>query len=144
VATVRKSTEVRAEPSAVLAVLLDVEAYADWEREVRSVTVHERDEQGRPRSTTLRVGTGRIGGYYTVAYDYPDASTVVYRLTDSDLMSRHEARFSAVASRPGSTRFEVQMDLALRLPMPRILLDRWVTRSVDNLLTNVRARAERG
>jgi ribosome-associated toxin RatA of RatAB toxin-antitoxin module len=138
----RRSIEVAASADTVLDFIIDVEGYPRWQKEVDSVTVHDTDDQGRPLSVTVRIKALGFSGFYTVAYSYPDDSTCEYHLTDGDMMSRHDARFTVVETRPGRTTFTVEMDLALRWPLPRPVVNRLARNGVNEVLDAVKRQAE--
>lgn len=139
-----RSIEVAAEPEAILRVVRDVTTYPDWQREIRSVEVASRDERGRPLRITVGVHAVGRGGWYTVDYAYPAEHVVAYHLVESDLMTRNDARFTVVAAGAGRSRLTVEMDLALRWPLPRAIVDRLVHRGVTDMLARVKDRAENG
>lgn len=137
------SVDVRAEPERVLAVVLDLGAYPEWQKDIRRVDGVTEDDLGRPLRATMHVAAMGFRGHYTVEYGYPDATSIEYHLVESDMMSRHDARFDARARPDGTTRLTVTMDLALVWPLPRLVVDRLVKRGVDTALVAVAARARR-
>jgi ribosome-associated toxin RatA of RatAB toxin-antitoxin module len=142
VAATSRSVDVPAEPGRVLAVVLDLAEYPQWQKDIRNVEVLTSDERGRPQRATMSIAAMGFRGHYTVDYSYPSDTTVEYHLVESDMMSRNDARFDAVAGTDGTTRLTVTMDLALVWPMPRPVVDRLVKRGVENALAAIAARAQ--
>lgn len=138
---ISRSIEVRASARAVLAVILDVASYPDWQREVHRAVVDETDEDGRPALTTITIRAVGQSGQYTVRYVYPAEHVVEYHLVRSTMMTRHDARF-AVRERDGRCELTVAMDLALKWPLPTLVLDRLVAQGVRNMLRSVKRQAE--
>lgn len=136
-----RSVDVRAEPGRILAVVLDLAAYPEWQKDIRRVDVLTRDDRGRPLRATMSVASMGFRGHYTVDYAYPSETTVEYHLVESDMMSRNDARFDAVPRPDGRTRLTVTMDLALAWPLPRLVVDRLVERGVEGALAAIAARA---
>ena len=62
--------EVSAEPQHVYEVALDLEAYPDWTGGVKSVTITEQDEYGRPTQADFIVDGMVKELSYTLDYDY--------------------------------------------------------------------------
>ena len=64
---------VTASPERCFAVVADIERYPEWAADIKDVTVHERDEQGRPTLVTFRAAAFGRSTSYTLAYDYSQA-----------------------------------------------------------------------
>ncbi len=62
--------EVSAEPQHVYEVALDLEAYPEWAGGVRSVSIVEQDEYGRPHTADFVVDGMVKEISYTLVYDY--------------------------------------------------------------------------
>lgn len=140
--SISRSIEISAPPQTVLGIILDVEAYPDWQREVHSVEVHATDDQGRPQQTTVTIRAVGQRGSYTVQYEYPSAEVVAYHLVGGDMMTRHDATFAVSDKGGGRTQFTVDMDLALVWPLPRLLVDQLIRKGVTDMLKRVKAQAE--
>jgi hypothetical protein len=140
---VRDSIRVAATPEAVLAILLDVDGYPNWQSEVDHVEILDCDEAGRPLRTRIWIkALGRLGSY-TVAYDYPSPDEVTYHLVEGDMMSRHDAAFR-VRSADGGTELVAELDLALKWPLPGMLVGVLARKGVQDMLISVKGLAEAG
>ena len=138
---VRDSIRIGADPQAVLAILLDVDGYPRWQSEVDHVDVLDADDSGRPLLTKVWINAlGRLGNY-TVAYDYPSPAEMSYHLVEGDMMSRHDASFR-VASKDGGTELTVELDLALKWPLPAMVVGMLARKGVGEMLTAVKGLAE--
>jgi ribosome-associated toxin RatA of RatAB toxin-antitoxin module len=140
---VRNSIRVAAEADAVLAIVLDVEGYPSWQAEVDHADVLEADASGRPLRTRIWINALGRAGNYTVAYEYPAPNEVRYHLVEGDMMSRHDARFH-VTPVDGEVEFTVELDLALKWPLPAMLVGVLARKGVSEMLTAVKELAERG
>jgi ribosome-associated toxin RatA of RatAB toxin-antitoxin module len=141
VTAIRRGVDIAAAPSAVMAVLLDVEEYPAWQREISQVEVHERDDHGRPLVATTHIKAVGRAGSYTVRYSYPSPNEMTYQLVRADMMSRHDAQF-AVAGDHAGCRLDVAIDLDLKWPVPAVLLTTLVGKGVGNMLDAVKRQAE--
>lgn len=138
---VHRSTRVSAPAAAVMAVLLDVTDYPTWQREVARVEVHESDAEGRPLVATTWIRALGRAGSYTVRYEYPSPTELRYHLVEADMMSRHDARFTAT-DRDGGCELDVELDIALKWPVPGPIVATFMGRGVTDMLRAVRERAE--
>jgi hypothetical protein len=138
---VRDAIRVAASPGTVLAILLDVDGYPNWQSEVDHVEILDRDELGRPLLTRIWIkALGKVGNY-TVVYDYPSPDEMTYHLVEGDMMSRHDATFQ-VRSVDGGTELVAELDLALKWPLPAMLVGVLARKGVQDMLTSVKGLAE--
>lgn len=139
--SISRSAEIAAPPAAVMAVLLDMEAYPDWQPEVAHVEVHERDDDGRAALATTSIKAVGRAGTYTVRYSYPSPTEMTYKLVRADMMSRHDGRFVVLGTGTGC-RLDVAIDLDLKWPVPSVLLGTLVGKGVGDMLDAVTRLAE--
>lgn len=137
-----KSVEIAATPQQVLDVLLDVETYADWQKEVQQVEVVAKDDLGRPARTTVHVKAMGQSSSYTVEYDYPSDGVVEYHLVEGELMTKNDARFTTVDKGDGTTELTVEMDLALVWALPAVVTKQMIVKGIKDMCKGVKARAE--
>lgn len=138
---VRGSIRIGAKPEAVRAILLDVNGYPNWQSEVDHVDILDADESGRPLRTKVWIkALGRLGNY-TVAYDYSSPVEIAYHLVEGDMMSRHDASFQ-VASKNGETELAVELDLALKWPLPAMVVGALARKGLGDMLSAVKRLAE--
>lgn len=102
-------------------VATDVASYPDWARGVTTVTVVDRDEQGRVSQALFEVEAIGRSARYELAYDYSDAPRKLsWSLVDGDLMTALDGAYTFEDSvdLPGGTdvRYELTIDLAVPLP----------------------------
>ena len=104
-----------------LGVVLDFEAYPEWARDLKQVTIVERDDDGRGRLVEFRAAAMGQSFKYVLSYDYSDLPTSFSWVLDSGEKLRQL---------DGSYRFEpdgdgtrVHYDLAvdLSIPLPGII-----------------------
>lgn len=138
---VRDAIRVAADADSVLAILLDVEGYPAWQAEVDHADVLEADADGRPLLTRIWIKALGRAGNYTVAYEYPSATQVRYHLVEGDMMSRHDASFQ-LTPRGTDVELAVELDLALKWPLPAMLVGRLARKGVRDMLAAVKELAE--
>ena len=64
-----------ASPEQCLVVVLDFERYSEWARDVKQVTILERDAEGRGERVEFRAAGLGKSFRYTLAYDYSELPT---------------------------------------------------------------------
>lgn len=60
-------------PERCFAIAADIERYPEWAADIKEVTVHDRDAEGRPLLVTFRAAAFGRSTSYTLAYDFADA-----------------------------------------------------------------------
>lgn len=109
--------EVSAEPQHVYEVALDLEAYPDWAGGVRSVTITEEDEHGRPSQADFVVDGMVKEISYTLVYDFDfDNGFAWHAIPNSDIRSL-EGRYEFNAIEGGSeVVYALKVDPAFTVP----------------------------
>ena len=99
-------TSVSAPPERCFAVVADIEHYPEWAADIKEVTVHDRDGQGRPLEVTFRTAAFGRSTSYTLAYDYAEAPRALsWKLTRGDITSKLDGSYvfeAATAAAPTS------------------------------------------
>ncbi len=139
---VSKSLAVSAPAETILAIVLDVEAYPEWQKEVQKAVIEERDDQGRPARATMSVSAMGQEASYTVVYDYPNDKTVQYHLVEGDTMTKNDATFAVSDGQDGASELTVEMDLALTWNLPEFMITQVTLKGVKDMLRGIKKQAE--
>ena len=105
-----------------LAVVLDFESYPSWARDLKQVTITERDADGRGRLVEFRAAAMGQSFKYVLAYDYAEPARVVLvgaRLTARSCASS-TARYRFEPEDDG-TRVHYDLVVDLSIPLPGII-----------------------
>ena len=141
-----QTTDVAAGAPAAYAVVADLERYPDWQEFLRSVTVRERDAEGRAAlieaQADAKVTTLRL----VLRCTYEPGRRVTWRSEGGDVKSLTGA-FDVQERVPGGARVTFRLDvdpgrrigLLLRGPVA----DRVRDRALDGMLTDLRRRLDR-
>jgi uncharacterized membrane protein len=124
------------------AVVTDFDNYADWVGDIKSVTVLERDAQGRGTRVTFRAGAFGRSTSYTLAYDYSDApKRLTWVQAAGDITSRLDGdyRFTDV---DGGTDVTYNLLVELKVPLPGFVKQRAAARIIGIALRELKARVE--
>ena len=135
---------VAAPPELCFEVADDIERYPEWAADIKEVTVHERDEQGRPSLVSFRAAAfGRSTSLTlpTTTARRPAPCRGGSPRATSRPGTRRPLR---VRSRRGTARTEItyHLEVELRVPIPGFIRMRAQSRIVSTALRELRARVE--
>lgn len=134
---------VAAPPELCFQVADDIERYPEWAADIKEVTVHERDEQGRPSLVSFRAAAFGRSTSLTLAYDHRDAPNgLSWRLTKGDITTRYDGRYEFSPIGDGRTEITYHLEVELRVPIPGFIRMRAQSRIVSTALRELRARIE--
>jgi hypothetical protein len=142
---------IQASPQRCFDVAADLERYAEWAADIKSVTVIERDSSGRPIEVRFRAAAFGRSTSYTLRYDYSEAPKVLsWVQVGGDLTSKLDGSYvfadSVATDQSGEQRpvTEVTYHLVveLKLPIPGFIKRRAEGRIVHTALRELKAQAE--
>jgi hypothetical protein len=139
-----QSTTIAAEPDAVWAVVLDIDRYPEWAKDVKQATVLQRDDSGRPLEVEFRAAAIGRSAHYTLYYDWSDYPTrVSWKLEKGDIVRAVDGSyvFTASTTMPGGTDVVYDLAIELQVPLPAFVKRRAEVR-ILNTLKELKARAE--
>ncbi len=135
-------TNVAASPARCFAIAADIERYPEWARDIKEVTVHERDQEGRPTLVSFRAAAFGRSTSYTLAYDYLQAPRVfAWRLTQGDITAKLDGTYVFDPIDAG-TEVTYHLEVELRVPIPGFIKLRAQSRIMSTALRDLKARAE--
>jgi len=109
---------VDASPARCYEVATDFERYSEWARDVKSVTVHERDDQGRATKVEYRAAAIGKSITYTLAYGYTDApGSFSWSLIEGDMLRQLDGTYRFEPDDDG-TRVHYDLTVDLSAPLP--------------------------
>jgi ribosome-associated toxin RatA of RatAB toxin-antitoxin module len=134
---------VAASPERCFDVVTDIEQYPSWAADIKEVTVHERDSDGRPVLVTFRAAAFGRSTSYTLAYDYTGAPTrVSWHLTKGDITTKLDGRYEFDPADGGGTEITYHLEVELRVPIPGFIKMRAQSRIMSTALRELKARVE--
>ena len=134
---------VTATPERCFAVSSDIGAYPQWAADIKEVTVHDRDEEGRPQLVTFRAAAFGRSTSYTLAYDYSQAPTVLsWVQTRGDITSKLDGQYVFEPSSSGGTEVTYHLEVEMKVPLPGFIKMRAQSRIMAIALRELRARVE--
>ncbi len=136
------SLVVQAPVEAVLRVIADVQAYPEWNSEIKSVRVEERGPDGRPRRAVFNLSSSGLTDEYALDYDW-SAEGVRWRLAQpSTLQKSQEGSYTLSATGDGRTEVRYDLRIDARLPMIGPMRRKIEKRIVEAALSELKRRVE--
>lgn len=142
--SVHEHTTIEAPPDAVLAVLLDVETYPDWARNLKEATVLTRDGAGRAHEVRFRAAGMGYSSSYTLAYDHSTPNRLAWVLVEGDHTRRLDGSYQLSDRGDGTTEVDYELAVDLKVPLPGFIKRRTEHKITHTALRELKARVEGG
>jgi ribosome-associated toxin RatA of RatAB toxin-antitoxin module len=134
---------VTASPERCFAVSSDIDAYPEWAADIKEVTVHDRDDEGRPTLVTFRAAAFGRSTSYTLAYDYREAPRVLSWIqTRGDITAKLDGQYVFEPSPDGGTAVTYHLEVEMKVPLPGFIKMRAQSRIMSIALRDLKARVE--
>ena len=134
-----------ASPQRIWEDLTDFDDYPSWAHDLKSVTVVERDDEGRPRDVAFRAAAMGRSTSYTLRYDYDRAPDVLaWRLVKGDITRKLDGSYELrpLDDSPGRTEVTYHLAVDLLVPLPGFVKRRAEARIVHTALRQLRSHLE--
>jgi len=124
-------------------VAVEVDRYPDWAGDVKSVTVDERDEAGRPARATFTVGSFGLSSTYTVEYEYDEPRSFRWHLVQSHEMRRLDGEYRFDDRGDGTVEVTYTLTVDLKIPVIGMIKRKAEKTIISHALDGLRKEAER-
>lgn len=115
--TATETIFIDAPPERVWAIAVDIARYPEWARDIKDVTIHTTDAEGRASEVEFRASALGRSTHYTLIYDYADApNRLGWQMLSGDIERSIDGAFVFIPTADGGT--EVRYDLAIDLVVP--------------------------
>jgi uncharacterized membrane protein len=134
-----------ASPQRIWEVLTDFDDYPSWAHDLKSATVVDRDDEGRPRDVAFRAAAMGRSTSYTLRYDYDQAPEVLaWRLVKGDITRKLDGSYELrpLDDTPGRTEVTYHLAVDLLVPLPGFVKRRAEARIVHTALRQLRSHLE--
>ncbi len=138
---VSKTVEVNADANTILAIVVDFEAYPEWNDEVKAVYILARYDDGRPSQLRLDTLVADHEHTYIQAVYYPSPTQIQTVMQQGELFSKQHQLFSVVEMGPSSL-LTVDLDVEVTLPVPAMMVKKLASDVLEHLAANLKARSE--
>jgi len=140
--TATEFTTIEASPSHVWDIVVDIERYPEWARDVKEAVIVERDDQGRPAKVEFRASALGRSTHYTLEYDYAEAPGVLaWKMVKGDIQRSITGAYHFSPSADGGTDVRYDLVIELVVPMPGFVKRRAEVR-ILNTLKELKVRSE--
>lgn len=141
----QSETTIAADPTEVLDIIADFEAYPQWADQVKQITVVSEDADGWPKEVEFVLDAGVIKDTYILAYDWDviEAGTgvVSWHLVKSTMLKAMNGSYDLSAGGDGTTVvYSLNVDLAV--PVIGMLRRKAEKMIIDTALKGLKKRAE--
>lgn len=136
---------IAAPPRELFDVVTDFDNYTDWIRDLKSVEVLARDDEGRGVEVRFRAAAMGRSTSYTLRYDYRDAPrSLPWKLVQGDIMRRLDGayEFLPVPDDPDRTDVVYHLEVELIVPFPGFVKRRAESKIMHNALRELKAHVE--
>ena len=134
---------IRGTPEDCFTVLTEFEHYPDWAADIKTVTIDERDRDGRAALVTFRAAAFGRSTSYTLAYDYAEAPHVLaWKLTQGDITTKLDGSYVFDPGDGGGTEVTYHLEAELRVPIPGFIKMRATSRIMATAMRELKARVE--
>jgi len=142
--SVREQMTVEAPIGDVLDVLLAIERYPEWARDLKEAEVLARDDEGRVSEARFRAAGFGYSTQYTLAYDHSTPGRLAWRLTKGDVTRKLDGHYELVDNGDHTTDVTYELEAELVLPIPGFVKRRTTHKITHTALRELRARVEGG
>ncbi len=133
---------VAASPERCFAVSSDIDAYPQWAGDIKEVTVHDRDDQGRPLLVTFRAAAFGRSTSYTLAYDFSEAPrSLSWVQTRGDITAKLDGSYLFEPA-DGGTEVTYRLEVEMKVPLPGFIKMRAQSRIMTIALRDLKTRVE--
>jgi hypothetical protein len=136
-------TVVQATPERCWDVAVDFERYPEWASRIKTVTIEDRDDEGRAVRVTYRAGAMGRSTQYTLVYDYSGGPRELsWVLEKGDIMRTLDGAYVFDDAGDGSTEVTYHLEADLIFPLPGFIKDRARSFILHTALNELKKRAE--
>lgn len=136
------SIVIQADPSAIMKVITDFEAYPDW-ADFQATEVRERDDGGRATLVYFELSAGPINARYSLSYNYRDGNSgIEWSFAGGTGVRNIEGEYLLEAE-GAATKVTYRTSAELGIPIPGFLKRQGEKRIIDTALKGLKKRVER-
>jgi ribosome-associated toxin RatA of RatAB toxin-antitoxin module len=137
------SITIGAEPSQVMAVIADLEAYPDWADGVKDVEVRTTNDDGWPEQVWFAINSAAIKDSYVLQYSWQGDRAVSWRLSERGTVVRAlDGAYDLADNGDGSTEVSYRLTVDVSLPMIGMLKRKAEKVIIDTALKGLKRRVE--
>lgn len=132
---------VNADSDSVMDVIVDYEAYPEWQSEITAAEILETDDYGWGTLVRFAVDAKVFTAQYVLRYTYGD-DTVEWHLDSSDQLDALDGIYRLRELGDGRTDVNYELDVVPNVRLPGVLRRQAARRIVDGALKGLKERVE--
>ncbi|WP_067176140.1 SRPBCC family protein [Microtetraspora niveoalba] len=136
------SITIAADPASIMAVIADFPAYPEWAGQVKSASVLETGEGGRPARVRFVLDAGVISDDYVLGYDWSGDTAVAWHIVEPGKMVSGLDGSYRLAETGGGTEVTYELAVDLKVPMIGMIKRKAEKVIVDTALKGLKKRVE--
>jgi uncharacterized membrane protein len=141
--TASERIRIDAPREACLEVVLDFERYPEWARDLKQVTVLERDDEGRGDKVEFRAAGLGKSFRYTLAYDYSQLpESFSWTLVEGEGLRKLDGSYR-FEPEDSSTRVHYELAVDIAIPLPGLIKRRAAGMIMGTALKELKKAVER-
>jgi ribosome-associated toxin RatA of RatAB toxin-antitoxin module len=133
---------IKARADDIMGVIADLPAYPQWCPGVRSATVLQAFENGRPKEVEMVLDSGPIHDTLSYVYDWSDKNSVQWWQTRGEILASLNGSYRCTRLGQNSTLVTYELTIELVLPMIGALKRRAEKHLVATALKGLKERVE--
>jgi Polyketide cyclase / dehydrase and lipid transport len=137
-----QSIIIKADPSAIMAVIADFATYPEWTGSVKEASVVDAYPDGRARRVAFRLDAGVVRDSYELDYVWSDDSRVDWTLASGQMMKSQQGCYVLVPQADGTTLVTYTLAVDLAIPMLGLLKRKAERIVMDTALKQLKRRVE--
>lgn len=119
----------------VQSALFEIENYPNWSSSIKKVDVIERDGENRVTKAKLSIDAGVMKDRVVLEYNWSMApATLTFSIDEADLLTQMDGAYSLKAIDGDSTQVTYELEVAVSLPVPAMMITKTQQTTIDNAL----------
>ncbi len=119
----------------VQSALFEIENYPNWSSSIKKVDVIERDGENRVTKAKLSIDAGVMKDRVVLEYNWSLApATLTFSMDEADLLTQMDGAYSLKAIDGDSTQVTYELEVAVSLPVPAMMITKTQQTTIDNAL----------
>ncbi len=139
----KSSITIEAPSDEVQKTLFDLESYPSWSTTFKSVTVLQRDGDGRPTQVVIAVDAGALKDKVTLDYDWSGAPELLtFTLNDATMLTEMTGSYEIADNGDDTTTVSFELTVAISIPIPEMMRRKAEESTIDLALAQLKKKLE--
>jgi ribosome-associated toxin RatA of RatAB toxin-antitoxin module len=136
------SIVISADPTSIMDVIADFDAYPDWAQGVKQAEVVEPGSGGRADKVHFDLDASPIKDSYTLEYDWRKDEQVTWTLVEGKMLKAMDGAYELADRGDGSTEVTYRLAVDISIPMIGMLKRKAEKVIIDTALKGLKKRVE--